>query len=112
MMPLPAPGVGRWPKRKKSRGRLLSPAQTFMRSIGSETHVRRSRGAIWPSWARPATVIALILSDVIGDNLSSIGSGPTVLGSQYGRGCRRVLKRYGIRVPKLTETPKRPAGSS
>jgi hydroxypyruvate reductase len=38
--------------------------------------------------------------------LSSIGSGPTVLDPSTVADATEVLKRYGIPIPKLTETPK------
>jgi glycerate-2-kinase len=43
---------------------------------------------------------------VIGDDLSVIGSGPTVLDSTTVDDAAAVLKRFGIAVPHLTETPK------
>jgi hydroxypyruvate reductase len=51
--------------------------------------------------AFPATVIALILSDVIGDSLDSIASGPTAPDSTTFADCLRVIRRYGIeeRIP-------------
>jgi hydroxypyruvate reductase len=54
-------------------------------------------------------VIALILSDVIGDDLSAIGSGPTAPDSTTCADAARVLTRYGIPPPPLTETPKGPS---
>jgi len=44
---------------------------------------------------------------VIGDDLSAIGSGPTVPDPTTCGDAAAVLKRYGISSPQLTETPKR-----
>src|SRR5207302_5161509 len=69
-------------------------------------HMSAIKGGHLAALAHPATVIALILSDVIGDDLSVIGSGPTVLDSTTSADAVEVLTRYGISAPKLTETPK------
>ena len=46
--------------------------------------------------AYPATVVNLILSDVVGDPLDSIASGPTVPDTSTFDDAIEVLKRYGI----------------
>jgi hydroxypyruvate reductase len=64
-------------------------------------------------------VIALILSDVIGDDLDVIGSGPTVPDRSTFADAARVLEKYAIRAPapiakrlqlgvsgRIAETPK------
>lgn len=68
-----------------------------------------------------ATIVTLILSDVIGDDLSAIGSGPTTPDPTTYRDAVRCLRRYGLwsSAPRavrrhltrglqghLTETPK------
>ncbi len=52
--------------------------------------------------AAPARVVSLILSDVIGDRLSAIASGPTVLRAPTPEQARAVLARYQLwnRVPE------------
>jgi hydroxypyruvate reductase len=59
--------------------------------------------------AHPATVITLILSDVVGDRLDVIGSGPTVSDSSTIEQAESVLRKFGVSVPAgvLRETPKR-----
>ena len=46
--------------------------------------------------ATPARVVALILSDVVGDRLSAIASGPTVLRRPSPKEARAVLDAYAI----------------
>ena len=46
--------------------------------------------------AAPAPVISLILSDVVGNPLPAIGSGPTVLTEESPADAWAVLQRYGI----------------
>lgn len=46
--------------------------------------------------AAPAQVVCLILSDVVGNDLAAIGSGPTVLVKETPHDALAVLRRYGI----------------
>ncbi|MEM7008546.1 MAG: glycerate kinase [Thermodesulfobacteriota bacterium] len=50
----------------------------------------------------PSTLISLILSDVIGDNLDVIASGPTVADTHTFHDCRNIINKYSLdeRVPK------------
>ncbi len=47
-------------------------------------------------WAAPARTLSLILSDVVGNPLEFIGSGPTVPGADTPADALRILARYGI----------------
>lgn len=47
--------------------------------------------------ASPATLVSLILSDVMGDDLDTIASGPTVPDRSTYFDCLRILGRFGIR---------------
>jgi hydroxypyruvate reductase len=62
--------------------------------------VRRSlslvKGGGLARLAWPARTIGLILSDVVGDPLSAVASGPTVLQSTGRQEARRVLQEYGL----------------
>ncbi len=44
----------------------------------------------------PARIISLILSDVVGNELAAIGSGPTVAVAETAADARAVLDRYGV----------------
>jgi hydroxypyruvate reductase len=66
--------------------------------------------------AAPARTVALILSDVVEDRLSSIASGPTALRSPRPRLARQILEKHNLwtQVPRvireaLTVTPTTPA---
>ncbi len=50
----------------------------------------------------PSTLISLILSDVIGDDLDVIASGPTVPNTHTFHDCRTIIDKYKLdeRVPK------------
>ena len=59
----------------------------------------RVKGGRLAEMARPAAVVALILSDVIGDRLDVIASGPTVVEEDQRRAqlaARRVVERYAL----------------
>jgi glycerate 2-kinase len=46
--------------------------------------------------ATPANILTFIISDVLGDDLATIGSGPTVPDSSTFQDARDILKRYKI----------------
>lgn len=56
----------------------------------------RVKGGGLAAAAAPARVVSLILSDVIGNPLPDIGSGPTVPGSASAAAARAVLARTGV----------------
>ena len=59
-------------------------------------HLSRAKGGWLARLASPATVVSLILSDVVGDNLDAIASGPTVPDSSTFPDAEQVLKGYEI----------------
>ncbi len=54
------------------------------------------KGGGLADWAAPAQVASLILSDVVGNPLAIIGSGPTVPGSDTPADALAVLDRYAV----------------
>ncbi|WP_435335848.1 glycerate kinase type-2 family protein [Haloarchaeobius sp. TZWWS8] len=54
--------------------------------------------------AQPADVVGLVLSDVVGDDLSVVASGPTAPTTVDPNAVRDVLDRYGIDVSAAVET--------
>jgi glycerate 2-kinase len=100
MLELPHPGVTLEDLRSVNTLLLHSGAP-----ITSVNTVRRTLSQIKAGglarMAAPAKVISLIISDVIGDRLSSIASGPTVLRAPKPEEARAVLQQYQIwdRVP-------------
>ncbi len=105
LMPLPARGMT-LAKKKQITRRLLACGATIHEINTVRKHISAIKGGHLAAMARPATLIALILSDVIGDDLSVIGSGPTVRDPTTVADATAVLQRYGIPVPEWTETPK------
>jgi glycerate 2-kinase len=78
-------------------------------------HLSGIKGGQLAAMAQPARVVALILSDVVGDNLDVIGSGPTAPDSSTMSDALAVLAKYGIPTPAkraLHETPKTSAAEN
>jgi glycerate-2-kinase len=75
-------------------------------------HMSLARGGHLAQYAYPARVVSFIFSDVIGDDLSSIASGPTVKDLSTAEDAEKVLAKYNIlrtcNIEKcgLVETPK------
>lgn len=70
-------------------------------------HLSLARGGQLATYAYPAEVIALIFSDVPGNDLTTISSGPTVKDTTTVADAVAVLRKYGLpeSLP-LAETPK------
>lgn len=75
-------------------------------------HLSHARGGNLAKDAYPARVVSLIFSDVVGDDLSSIASGPTVMDTTTVEDAARVLEKYhvlqvcSLEKCGLMETPK------
>jgi glycerate 2-kinase len=100
-----------------SLAELQQLTETLLRSgatIGEMNTVRKHLSAIkGGNLARlvsPAALVGLVLSDVIGDPLEVIASGPTAPDPTTVEDARRALARYGVPLadwePHLRETPK------
>jgi len=62
-------------------------------------NLSRSSGGRLAAAAYPAQVVSLLISDVPGDNLRAIASGPTVGDTVSAQDARQILAKYGIQVP-------------
>ena len=70
-------------------------------------HTSRIRGGGLAAAAYPAEILSFIVSDVPGNDLSIIASGPTVRDTTTTADARAVLARYGYTTPiELLETSK------
>jgi glycerate 2-kinase len=66
-------------------------------------HLSRLKGGRLALAAAPARVVSLIVSDVVGDDLSTIASGPTVPDPTSFQDAIRVLENYNIDSPSALE---------
>jgi glycerate 2-kinase len=98
LLSLPAPGVSLADKQAINRALLSSGA-----AIGDMNCVRKHLSAIkagrLAAAAAPAEVVSLIISDVPGDDVSVIASGPTVADASTQAQAKAVLQRYRIDAP-------------
>lgn len=74
-------------------------------------HISQVQGGQLARLAYPATVLTLILSDVVGDDLDVIGSGPTVPDRSTFAEARAVFEKYGIWGKVPANVRKRLAGN-
>ncbi len=95
LMPLPAEGVTLEEKQAVT-GRLLQCGATINEINTVRKHISRVKGGQLANLASPATLVSLVLSDVIGDPLDIIASGPTVPDESNYADCRTILERYGL----------------
>ena len=65
-------------------------------------HLSRLKGGRLAKLAYPASLIALILSDVVGDHLGSIASGPTAPDESTYHNCLQIIDKFAIneKIPK------------
>jgi len=104
---LPAPRAPLTLEQKQALTRALMNGGANIHELNAvRKHVSLLKGGQLAVLAHPAPVVALILSDVIGDDLDVIGSGPTVADRSTVKDAQAVLAKYGVRSPALEETPK------
>ncbi len=95
LMPLPASGITL--EEKQTATRLLLACGATIHEINAvRKHISGIKGGQLARLAAPATVVSLMLSDVIGDSLDVIGSGPTAPDSSTFASAWAVIEKYGI----------------
>ncbi len=95
LMCMPRPEISLEDK-KKITELLLKSGANIHEINAVRKHISSFKGGMLARKAYPATLISLILSDVIGDNLDVIASGPTVPDSSTFKDAIEILRRYGI----------------
>ncbi len=95
LMPQPCAGVSLRDKRRVTDA-LLKSGATINEVNAVRKHVSGLKGGWLAKRAYPATVVNLILSDVVGDPLDTIASGPTVPDSTTFQEAVEILKRYRL----------------
>ena len=83
---------------------LLHSGATINEMNAIRKHVSQVKGGKFARHVFPAKVFAVVLSDVVGNDLSTIASGPAVADSTTSSECFEILKKYGISLdPELSE---------
>ncbi|MGA2954416.1 MAG: glycerate kinase [Thermodesulfobacteriota bacterium] len=94
---LPYPRDGITLEEKQSTTNLLLSCGATIQEINTlRKHLSVIKGGGLAKIVYPAALVALILSDVIGDPLDAIASGPTVPDPTTFEDCARILARYGL----------------
>ncbi len=82
---------------------LLACAASIQEINAIRKHLSAFSGGQLALIAQPAKVIGLMISDVIGDELDVIASGPTVPDASTFNDCLAILKKYNISTPPAVE---------
>jgi hydroxypyruvate reductase len=94
---MPAPAAPVTLAEKQAITRLLLECGANIHEINAvRKHISSIKGGQLSRLAYPATVISLLLSDVIGDDLDVIASGPTAPDASTFARAREILRKYGI----------------
>lgn len=120
LLPSPVFGLSLRDKQKAS-ALLINSGATIDEINIVRKHLSQIKGGFLAAAAHPAPVLTLIVSDVVGNGLSTIASGPTAPDPSTFAGALRVIGKYGLsdRMPQkvmsilrgsskgeLIETPK------
>jgi len=95
LCPAPADGLTLANKQDVTR-RLLECGARIHEINAVRKHLSRIKGGRLAQLAQPSSLVSLILSDVIGDDLDTIASGPTVPDPSTYYDCLRILARYNL----------------
>jgi len=95
LLPLPASGIAL--SDLAATNELLLRSGAKIQEINTvRKHLSQVKGGQLAQRAFPAQVLALVLSDVPGDHLEAIASGPTALDPTTFNDARQILHRYGL----------------
>lgn len=93
----PAPVEGITLAEKQEVTRLLLACGATIHEINAlRKHISQIKGGQLARLASPATLITLVLSDVVGDALDVIASGPTVPDTSTFADCLEILRKYQL----------------
>ena len=102
LLPLPTQGITLEDKQIVT-GQLLGCGATIHEINAVRKHLSAIKGGRLAQAVHPAALLTLVLSDVIGDDLSVIGSGPTVADPSTFADALRILEKFDL----LKKTPPR-----
>ncbi|XP_052043400.1 glycerate kinase isoform X1 [Apodemus sylvaticus] len=105
LLPAPIPPVTL--EEKQTLTKLLAARGATIQELNTiRKALSQLKGGGLAQAAYPAQVVSLILSDVIGDPLDVIASGPTVASAHSVQDCLQILNHYGLRaaLPRSVKT--------
>jgi len=95
LMSLPVAGVS-LKDMQTLTGQLLAAGATINEINAIRKHLEQLKGGRLAQLAQPAAVLSLILSDVVGNPLDVIASGPTVADTTRYADTWEIIERYGL----------------
>ncbi len=101
LLPLPYKGLTLKDKQETIK-ELLSCGASIHEINAIRKHTSMIKGGRLALAAYPATLVSLILSDVVGDDLDVISSGPTVADPSTYLDCMEIFEKYNI-IKRLPE---------
>lgn len=102
LLTLPAEGLAFEEKQRIHRALLLSGARIDEMNCVRK-HLSRIKGGRLTAACAPARLVTLAISDVPGDDLGVIGSGPTVPDTTTCEDALAILRRYAIAIPAAVQ---------
>jgi len=95
LMPLPAAGLSLADKQAATQV-LLACGATIHQINAIRKHLSAIKGGRLAAAAHPAPTLCLILSDVVGDDIQTIASGPTTADATTFADCLAIVKGFGV----------------
>jgi hydroxypyruvate reductase len=95
LSPLPVPQITLTDK-QKATAVLINCGATIQEINTIRKHLSQVKGGRLLEFCGGATVLSLVLSDVIGDDFASIASGPVAPDPTHFTDCLRIIDNYGI----------------
>ncbi|MBN1694024.1 glycerate kinase [candidate division WOR-3 bacterium] len=95
LLAAPADGIS-LPDMQKTNELLLASGASIKEINTVRKHISKIKGGKLSGAAYPASLISLIISDVVGDDLSTIASGPTVGDSTTFKDAYNILEQYQL----------------
>jgi glycerate-2-kinase len=116
LLPMPAAGITLLDKQEATK-ELLASGASIHEMNAVRKHLSQVKGGQLVRHAK-CRMVSLVMSDVVGDDLSVIASGPTFPDQSTFKDALRIIYKYGIKNPrvrahirqgargKIAETPK------
>lgn len=95
LLPLPAVGISLEEKQEVTQ-LLLDCGADIIEINTIRKHISQIKGGWLARWAYPSTVLGFILSDVVGDPLDAIASGPTVPDTSTFEDAWQIIEKYDL----------------
>ncbi len=102
LMAAPAAGLTLADKQDLNR-QLLGCGAPICEMNCVRKHLSALKGGRLAARAHPARVLSLVISDVPGDDPSTVASGPTVADPTTVADARAIIARYGLKLPTHVE---------